>query len=601
MDASSWTIWDRLQYHRQSRPASSAIGTLQQPSLSYRALFDAARAMRATLNGEGIGASQRVALVVPDGVQMMFGMLSVGASTQALLFPINASPAEFAEALRTTRSDLAIVHRNAAHEFVPVALDLGLPVWIAEHAADAPAGAWHVAERIARRLQPNFHPSAIRIPDADDIVWIMVSSGTTGRAKLVPRTHNNIRRFAEVLINDLAITPDDVALPLTPMNLSLANQGTVMATLWQGGTAIALDGSFEPTACIALMRAFEPTNMSASPVYFRSLLAGLERMAPALQFPRMRVIRSSSDAIPNELMQAVASRFDAVVKSAYGSTETVSIAHRSSEDRDSSESDLGVVLAEAVTLLDENGEPAGEGEIGEIAIRDPAVTSGYIDDPELNAVAFRNGWFLMGDMGRFDNAGRLHYVGRKADIINRGGFKIAPPEVEKAIAAHPAVAQCGVFAVPHPSLREDIAVAVVATEGARLDLADIHQHLSGRLAQAKWPRHLFLVDELPRTAVGKVLRRELAARFEEHAVTAQTAEPALAGWDRPETAMIAGLWSYILDRPGIGADTGFIEAGGDSLQAALLQSEAMAWFSLQLDPDFILSASCTPSEIAHRL
>ena len=228
-------------------------------------------------------------------------------------------------------------------------------------------------------------------------------------------------------------------------------------------------------------------------------------------------------------------------------------------------------------------------------MRDPSVTPGFIDDDALNQRSTLNGWFLTGDLGRFDTEGRLHYVSRKADMINRGGVKVAPAEIDEALISHPAVEQVAAFAIPHPSLGQDIAVAVVSAQRAEFDWSELQSHLTGRLAASKWPRHLFIVPELPRSALGKVLRRELTTRFQPQIQFANHSDK--PKWKSAETALMAGLWAGLMNVRDLRDDVSFIDAGGDSLLGASLNAEAQHWFSREMPLDFILSPDCTPMNL----
>ncbi len=591
--ASTFCAW--MERHATEHPDRVAIASLDQPPLTYRELFAAAQDLRKELLAAGVGADQRVALVVPDGVQMLYGMIAVGATTQTILTPATMAENEFAELLRRASCDLAIIHEASPENFRRAAANCGTPIWTVRHAPDAPAGLWRIVD--AEKARSGAPP---RIPDVDDVAIILSSSGTTGQAKIVPRTHRNVCHFSDAIIKDLNLTPDDITIIATPNHLSMGSQATGLLSLRMGGLVVCNDGPYEPANYLALFERYKPTFITASPVYFRSILATIDAKTPPVDVSSVRAIRASSDLMPDDIRHALEQKFGVSVDSSYSSSEALSIAVRTSADNDRPPTYLGRITSGSVRILDDNGNQVPQGEVGEIAVSDPAVSPYYIDDEELTARAFKDGCYRMGDLGFIDAEGGLHFVSRKADIINRGGYKIAPSEVERALSDHPAIAQCSVFGVPHRRLGEDIAVAVVPKLGQTLDEAMMRQHLASRLGPGKWPRRLFLVDDLPRNTVGKVLRRELTARFCGEAAQ-EAASTGPAAWTSPEVSLVIGLWSYILEVPTVGADTSFIEAGGDSLQAGILQAETSAWFDLKLEPDFILSPDCTPRAIAERL
>lgn len=589
------TFWAWMERHAAECPDKTAIATLDQPPLTYRKLFAAAAELRQELLDAGIGADQRVALVVPDGVQMLYGMVAVGATTQTILTPATMAENEFAELLRRASCDLAIIHEDSPAQFHRAAIACKVPVWIVRHATGAATGHWRAID--AAKVQSD---TPARIPGIDDIAIVLSSSGTTGRAKIVPRTHRNVCHFADAIIRDLNLTPDDVTIIATPNHLSMGSQATGLLSLRMGGLAVCNDGPYEPSNYLGLFERFKPTFMTASPVYFRSILAAIDAKTPPVDVSSVRAIRVSSDLMPDDIRHALERKFGVSIDSSYSSSEALSIAVRTTADNDRPPTYLGHITSGSVRILDDDGNQVPQSEVGEIAVSDPAVSPCYIDDEELTARAFKDGCYRMGDLGFIDADGGLHFVSRKADIINRGGYKIAPSEVERALGDHPAIAQCSVFGVPHRRLGEDIAVAVVPKPGHTFDEAMMRQHLASRLGPGKWPRRLVLIDDLPRNTVGKVLRRELTARFGDEAAQLNAGQ-GQAAWTSPEVSMVAGLWAYILEVPTVAADTSFIEAGGDSLQAGILQAETAAWFDLRLEPDFILSPDCTPLAIANRL
>lgn len=587
------TLLSLLQHHAARRPGQVALATIGQPPLTYRDYLDEAVRLGATLRAAGIGADQRVALAVPDGAQMVFGMVAAGATTQTILVPPTMAANEFAEVLRRTGCDLALVHADHPAHFKTAAASVGTPVWTVRHEHGTPTGTWQVAE--AERPHADTGPG--RLPDIDDVAIILSSSGTTGKAKLVPRTHRNVFHFSKAIIEDAGLTPNDVAIIATPNHLSMGSQATAIVGLHLGGQVVVNDGPYEPANYLQMLREFRPTFMTASPVYFRNILASLETHKPSIDTGSVQAIRVSSDAMPDDVRSGLERRFGVSVDSSYSSSEALSIAVRTSADNDQPQTYLGRFSSDAVQILDDDGNPVEPGQVGEITVSHPAVSPYYIDDPELTARVFDDGRYRMGDLGYIDENGGLHFVSRKADIINRGGLKVAPSEVERALADHPAIDQCAAFALPHASLGEEIALAVVPAAGHDFSQMAMHAHLASQLGAGKWPRRLFLVDDLPRNTVGKVLRRELTARFGED--NANAADPAIgtAVWTSPEIAAISGLWAYILEVPYVAPDTSFIEAGGDSLQATILHAETDAWFSLHLQPNFILSPACTPTSV----
>jgi acyl-CoA synthetase (AMP-forming)/AMP-acid ligase II len=243
-------------------------------------------------------------------------------------------------------------------------------------------------------------------------------------------------------------------------------------------------------------------------------LARASHNRAALEAQRLRFIRSSSSSLPSRVMQELEAAFDCPVIESYGMTEA---SHQMTSNRlppgKRKAGSVGVAAGPEVRLMAADGSFAAPSDEGEIVIRGPNVTAGYVNNPTANADSFRDGWFRTGDLGRFDADGYLTIEGRLKEIINRGGEKISPREVDEALMAHPAVAQAIAFAMPHAKLGEDVAAAVVLREGAATDERALRDFLAGRLADFKVPRRIILLDEIPKGATGKLQRIGLAQKL----------------------------------------------------------------------------------------
>ena len=231
---------------------------------------------------------------------------------------------------------------------------------------------------------------------------------------------------------------------------------------------------------------------------------------------------------------------------------------------------VGVPVCNQVTVMSEVGAVCAAGEVGEIAVRGPMVFDGYLDDPEATAAAFVDGWFRTGDLGRFDEDGYLYLAGRIKELINRGGEKISPVEIDAAIEAIPGVRAAATFAIPHRSLGEEVAAAVVRDGNVAIEASDIIDQVRRRMGPKRIPRQIYFVDQLPRTDSGKVRRSELTRLLglvQPDATSAggrRGGEPgAIAS---PLEAALAGLWASVLQVSSVGPDDDFFVLGGDSLR-----------------------------------
>ncbi|HEX2685403.1 MAG TPA: AMP-binding protein, partial [Kofleriaceae bacterium] len=225
-------------------------------------------------------------------------------------------------------------------------------------------------------------------------------------------------------------------------------------------------------------------------------------------------LRSSSSAMPPQVLHELEEVFGAPVVEAYGMTEAAhQMASNPLPPGIRKPGTVGVAAGPEVSILDEQGQPAPPGTTGEIAIRGPNVMSGYENNPEANAVAFTNGWFRTGDQGVMDEAGYISITGRLKEIINRGGEKISPREVDEVLMDHPSVQQCVTFAVPHDKLGEEVAVVVVLRDGAEATADELRAFAAKRLADFKVPKKVLFRSEIPKGATGKLQRIGLAQKL----------------------------------------------------------------------------------------
>jgi hypothetical protein len=246
---------------------------------------------------------------------------------------------------------------------------------------------------------------------------------------------------------------------------------------------------------------------------------------------------------------------------------------------------VGLPAGAALRVIDAGGNEQPAGSVGRIVARGPVVFSGYEDAPAANAEAFRDGWFVTGDLGWFDTDGYLHIVGRDADTINRGGEKFAPFEVEQVLLRLPAVAQAAAYPVPHPTLGEDVHAAVVLARDRAADPHALRAALFGTIADFKIPASIHIVDEIPTGIGGKLQRRRLHEKIER--------APASSGSARPFTALeahAARLFAGLLGRPVTAPDDNFLALGGDSLSAARLTQVVNETWGVELSASAVLTA-----------
>jgi acyl-CoA synthetase (AMP-forming)/AMP-acid ligase II len=287
----------------------------------------------------------------------------------------------------------------------------------------------------------------------------------------------------------------------------------VLATLAAGASVICTPG-FNALRFFGWLDELRPTWYTAVPTMHQAILARAARNPEIVERARLRLIRSSSASLPPQVMADLERRFRCPVIESYGMTEAAhQMASNPLPPAARKPGTVGIAAGPEVAIMGTGEQLLPAGAIGEVVIRGPGVTRGYQNNPTANAIAFTDGWFHTGDQGMLDAEGYLTITGRLKEIINRGGEKVAPLEVDNVLSAHPAIAQALTFAMPHARLGEEVAAAIVLKEGQSASESEIRAFAAERLADFKVPRKLVFLDEIPKGATGKLQRIGLAERL----------------------------------------------------------------------------------------
>ena len=387
---------------------------------------------------------------------------------------------------------------------IEVATALGISVIELRSDTSAPAGVFTFAGALDHLAEPVFAESS-------DVALALHTSGTTSRPKLVPLTHHNMCVSAGNVAKSLALTQADRCLNVMPLFHIHGLVGATLASLWAGGSVVCTPGFVAPDF-FPWMSVFAPTWYTGVPTMHQAILARAEQHPQVIDRHRLRLIRSSSSALPPQVMAQLEAVFGVPVIEAYGMTEAAhQMACNPLPPRPRKPGTVGLPAGPEIAIMDEYGALlTGVGEIGEVVIRGHNVMLGYENDPDANAAAFTDGWFRTGDQGMIDVDGHLVLTGRLKEIINRAGEKISPREVDEVIFHHPAVVQVVTFAVPDSRLGEDVGAAVVLRTGHTVSAQEIRQFVAKRLAYFKVPRTIVFVDEIPKGPTGKLRRIGLA-------------------------------------------------------------------------------------------
>jgi acyl-CoA synthetase (AMP-forming)/AMP-acid ligase II len=376
----------------------------------------------------------------------------------------------------------------------------------AELAASRPDDAGSV-----RADAPRMAPSR-----AGDVALLLRTSGTTAAPKVVPLTHSNLLASVDGIRTVYRLTPHDATLLVMPMSHGHGLIAGLLATLASGGAAyLPTGGRFHASSFWSDLVRARATWFTAVPTIHQILLARAGSDYPKDGYPHLRFVRSCSAPLAPEVLQAVQAAFSAPVLPAYGMTETAHQVSSNPLPSDGADKAASVGLATGVQIqvTGPDGGLAATGETGEVWVRGPAVTSGYLDDGEATEQTFAGGWFHTGDLGHQDADGYLFLTGRIKDLINRGGEKISPTAIDEVLQSSPDVEDALAFGIPDDEYGEEVAAAVVLRPGHHVGEAQLMTYSRSKLSAFEAPKHIYFVTDLPRTAKGTGDRRRLAAQF----------------------------------------------------------------------------------------
>ncbi|MBP7593057.1 MAG: AMP-binding protein [Chloroflexi bacterium] len=476
--------------------------------LTYHALRQHVQQTIATLNGYGIGRNDRVAIVLPNGPEMASAFVSVAAGATAA--PLNPAyqQNEYAFYMEDLHAKALLVEQGSASPAVAAAQELGIPLLELIVADNDPAGRFSLTSSLPAVSAASGGPAG-----SEDVALILHTSGTTSRPKIVPLLQRNVCASVGNIRDTLALTPADHCLNVMPLFHIHGLMAALLSSLLAGASVCCTPG-FNALQFFAWLDGEKPTWYTAVPTMHQAILSRAARNQEIIDAANLRFVRSSSASLPPQVMGELEATFRAPVIEAYGMTEA---SHQMTSNplppRPRKVGTVGIAIGLDVAIMDKEGNLLPPNTTGEIVIRGRNVTPGYENNPQANAENFTNGWFRTGDQGIQDEDGYLTITGRLKEIINRGGEKISPREVDEVLMDHPAVQQAVTFAMPHPKLGEEVAAAVVLRDGAEATERDIRDFAAERLAPFKVPRKVLILTEIPKGPTGKLQRIGLAEKL----------------------------------------------------------------------------------------
>lgn len=509
-------LGEYLRERAETSPDAPAILARRRAVLSYAGLLDQVAQTVDTLNRAGYGRGDRIALVLPPGPETTVALLAV--LTGCVCVPLNpgTSASELTALLSRCGLDALITLTDFFGHLVQRAAERGIPVIDLAPLTDEAAGRFHLsAETRGPRAQAGFS-------NEHELSALFVTSGTTSLPKLIPLTQADLCYHGQRAMRFLGLTSSDRCLDLLPPFHHDAMACSILSTVFAGASSVY---PLMPSArhFLRWAREFRPTWCGAPPPFFHSLLSEVHRNGYEATELGLRRLFTCGAPLDEDVAAALEQTLQTPLLNCYGATECGNISVTPASLAARKRGSAGISVGLEIRIVGASGDSLPEGQQGEIVVRGPGVFRGYEADPDDNANTFFGEWYRTGDLGYLDGDGYLFLVGRIQELINRGGEKIAPMEIDEVLRSHPDVEEAAAFAVPHALLGEDVA-AVVVLKRPGVSADDIRRFASERLTGFKVPRRLLIVPEIPKGPTGKVQRRQLATLFADELARAEQSE-----------------------------------------------------------------------------
>jgi oxalate---CoA ligase len=589
------TIGERLEYLARTQPEHAAFVSSDCAPLSYGELLRQVRNIGAVLQQAGLNCNARIAVAMPNGPRVALAIVAV--SCAAVSVPVNPRQTlqEIERSFAALRPNAILLTRGEGSPARDAAARSGVPIIELEPAAGNSLGFGHAGGAQSAAYE------AENLPAPESHAFILQTSGTASEPKLIPTSHRNMLAAAARVQAWFNLTPQDRCLSASPVFYAHGLHVTIFATLLNGGTAV-FPADISKFDYAGWFEDLMPTWYSAGPALHRLVLDHLSSTEHRMSRHCLRLAVSGGAPLPREVLVGLQDGFGVPVLEHYGSSEGMQICANQMPPGRSRPGTCGIPWPNTIRIVGDDGCEVPLGGLGEILIGGPTVVSGYLDAPDLTRACFVDGWFRSGDMGSLDEDGFLTLRGRKTDLINRGGEKVSPGEVDEALLGHPAVAEAAAFSVPHPRLGEDVAAAVVLRGGMGASPSELRRYVQDQLASFKVPRRIEIRDSLPKGATGKVLRRVLTESWRDAtapAIPITTPEPD-GGKFVDLAVQLTAIWERLLKTAPVGLDEDFFEKGGDSLLAMDMLAELDKLAGEAMPASILLDAS-TIRQLAQKL
>jgi acyl-CoA synthetase (AMP-forming)/AMP-acid ligase II len=591
----SSSVYAHLAAQAEQTPHALAIAAPGRRPLTYDGLLTQTHAVRTALNSIGIGRNDRVVMALDNGPEMAVAFIAMVSCVTCVPLNPNYRADEFEFYMSRLNARALVIDSENNSPAKDVATALGLSIIELSPERDAEVGIFQLGG--GRGLSSTRGGFA----QPEEHALLLHTSGTTSAPKIVPLTHGNICSQATNNQLFLGLTGDDLCLNVMPLFHSTGLIGVTLSSMMSGAGVICPEGFYAPKF-VEWFQEFGPTWFTAVPSIHQAILLRTAHERDRVSQNRLRFIRSSSSALPRSVLQELEATFNAPVIESYGLTECGMIACNPLPPGKRKVGSVGVPTLVDLKVRDELGALLGPHQTGEVVVRGACVMTGYEDSDAVNEESFTEEWFKTGDQGFLDTDGYLFLTGRLKELINRGGEKIAPLEVDEALMDHPAVEQAVTFAVPNELLGEEVAAAVVLRLQCTATEKEIREFVTKRLADFKVPRQVLIVTEIPKGSFGKIQRNGLAKRLgvkpcDQLPSKSEVAYTPPTTW---EESRLVEIWARVLGLSSVGIHDDFFRLGGDSILATQIVSQVRKVMQVELSPVSLFEMP-TVAELARSL
>lgn len=581
------TIYKLISKYKEKFPQSHCIVSPGQSSLSYVDLYNHIHYVTQTLNSLEIGINDRVATVIPNGPEMATAFLTIAScSTCAPLRP-TYNEKDFEFYLKDINAKALITLNDFKTPAREIARNLDITIIELKPSTNKPAGTFQLINdsKQKKEVKPTF-----AVPY--DTALILHTSGTTARPKIVPLTHQNLCTSANNIMNSLNLQQKDRCLNIMPLFHIHGLIGAILSSISAGASIVCTRG-FNVNTFFDLLYELKPTWYTAVPTMHHSILSKIQK--DGIRYTNLRFIRSSSQALPPKNMKALEDIFEVPVIESYGMTEAShQMASNPLPPGIRKPGSVGIAAGPEISIMNEEGEHLLSGEIGEIVIRGSNVMKAYEKNDTANNISFTNGWFRTGDEGYLDKDNYLYITSRIKEIINRGGEKISPREIDEALLDLSEINEAVAFSIPHERLGETVGVAIIYKKGNTLTKWDIQQYIAKNLGDNKVPEEIIILEEIPKGATGKIQRIGLAEKLgikEKRDYIDSIEEKSHKPPKNQLEQELHEIWSEVLRISNLGVNQNYFQLGGDSILATSIISQMKEKMEIQeISPVIFLHA-----------